>query len=153
MFRIHVFAMASCAVVALTLAAGDAKAGSTTAPSTGNVSGDWDIDTDTYNARLGQEPSLGDVFFRVQWTSEVDRQGQSRITGYVYDDYGEAADNVQLRITMVDATGHEMDSVIRPVRGTIPAEGSAYFDVLVPQGPTYRVSVVSFDFVEGAKGK
>lgn len=58
-----------------------------------------------------------------------------------------------LRIAMLDATGHEVQSAIRPVRGLVPAMGDAYFDVHVPDSPEYRVSVASYDFVEFATGQ
>ena len=54
---------------------------------------------------------------------------------------------------MVDATGHEVQSVIRPVRGLVPAMADAYFDVHVPDSPAYRIRVASFDFVEFATGQ
>jgi hypothetical protein len=59
----------------------------------------------------------------------------------------------ELRIAMLDATGHEVQSAIRPVRGLVPAMGDAYFDVHVPDSPEYRVSVASYDFVEFATGQ
>lgn len=154
MFRIYALTIASFAVLAMTLGAGAARAASMMAPSTGRITGDWDIDTDaTMHATLSQARSLASQFFRVQWTSKVDGRGQSRITGYVYDDYGEPATNVRLQISMLDATGREIASVIRPVQGTIPGEGNVYFDVAVSDSPSYRVSVISFDFVEPGKGK
>ena len=54
---------------------------------------------------------------------------------------------------MVDASGHETQSVIQPVRGLVPAMGDASFDVRVPDSPAYQISVVHFDFVEFATGQ
>jgi len=54
---------------------------------------------------------------------------------------------------MLDATGHEVQSASRPVRGLVPAMGDASFDVHVPDSPEYRVSVASYDFVEFATGQ
>ena len=76
------------------------------------------------------------------------RAGNSRLTGYVYNQYGEAAENVQLRISEVDASGRAASSVTRPVFGTVPAEDRAYFGVQVPSSPSYQVAVQSFDFQE-----
>jgi len=53
---------------------------------------------------------------------------------------------------MLDATGHEVESVLRPVRGLVPGNGRAYFDVSVPDAPSYQVSVASFQLVEFSKG-
>jgi hypothetical protein len=93
-------------------------------------------------------PTLSDQFFRVEWTASPGRDGNSRITGYIYNQYGEAAQNVQLRISELDASGRAASSVTRPVFGTVPAEDRTYFDVQVPSSPSYQVAVRSFDFLE-----
>ena len=89
----------------------------------------------------------------VDWAARADGAGQSEITGRAHDEYGQPATDIELRIAMMDATGHEVQSVIRPVRGLVPALGDAYFDVHVPDSPAYRISVASFDFVEFAAGQ
>ena len=85
-------------------------------------------------------------------SGRVDRQpgrpGDSRITRYVYNQYGEAAENVQLRISEVDASRRVVSSVTRPVFGTVPAEDRAYFAVQVPTSPAYQVAVQAFDFLQ-----
>ena len=108
---------------------------------------------DGVQAAVAQEasPTLSDQFFRVEWTVTPGRQGDSRITGYVYNQYGDAAENVQLRISEVDASGRVVSSVTRSVFGTVPGEDRAYFDVQVPTSPSYQVAVESFDFLEGVK--
>ena len=93
-------------------------------------------------------PTLSDQFFRVERTVSPGRDGNSRLTGYVYNQSGEAAENVQLRISEVDASGRAASSVTRPVFGTVPAEDRAYFDVQVLSSPSYQVAVQSFDFLE-----
>jgi hypothetical protein len=70
----------------------------------------------------------------------------------VYDDEGQPATDVEIQIVMLDATGHEVESVLRPVRDLVPAKGRAYFDVSVPDAPSYQVSVVSFALVEFGPG-
>ena len=67
-------------------------------------------------------PTLSDQFFKVEWTVTPGRQGDSRITGYVYNQYGEAAENVQLRISEIDGSGRVISSVTRPVFGAVPGE-------------------------------
>jgi hypothetical protein len=93
-------------------------------------------------------PTLSDQFFRVEWTAKPGPDGSSRITGYVYNQYGEAAQNVELKISELDASGHAASSVTRPVFGTVPAEDRAYFDVKAPSSSSYQVAVQSFDFLE-----
>jgi hypothetical protein len=92
--------------------------------------------------------TVGDEFFRVEWTVGSGKQDDSRITGYVYNTYGEAAQNVQLRISELDGSGQVVSSVFRPVFGTVPAGDRSYFDVQVPKGSSYQVNVESFDFLE-----
>ena len=93
-------------------------------------------------------PTLGDEFFRVEWKVSPGSQGNARMTGYVYNEYGEAAEHVQLRINELDASGRVVASVYRPVYGTVPGEDRSYFDVQVPASPSYRVTVEGFDFIE-----
>jgi hypothetical protein len=152
MLRIYAIALASLAAVTIAAGAGGVRAGSMTSPSTGTVSGDWDIDTDVPGKETHQAESVGADFFHVDWQSRADGRGQSRLTGYVYDDEGQPATDVEIQIVMLDATGHEVESVLRPVRGLVPGKGRAYFDVSVPDAPSYRVSVASFELVEFGPG-
>ena len=152
MLRIYAIALASLAAATLVAGAGVVRAGSMAAPSTGTVSGDWDIDTEVPGKETHQADSVGADFFHVDWQSSADGRGQSRLTGYVYDDEGQPATDVEIQIVMLDATGHEVESVLRPVRGLVPGNGRAYFDVSVPDAPSYQVSVASFQLVEFSKG-
>jgi hypothetical protein len=151
MFRICALTVAGFTVMAL--GAGVASPASMKSNSTGTVGGDWDIDTEQLSTERQDRGSLDSQFFHVDWAAKAEGAGQTEITGRVHDDYGQPATDVQLRIALVDATGHEVQSVIRPVRGLLPAMGDAYFDVHVPDSPAYRVSVASFDFVEFATGQ
>jgi hypothetical protein len=104
---------------------------------------------DTRAARADDESLLADHFFHVEWTADpAGASGRTRITGYVYNDSGDAAVNVALRFHEIDASGRDVASEIAPVRETIPANGRAYFDVRVPSSRSYRVDVSSFDFLE-----
>jgi hypothetical protein len=152
MLRIYTLALASLAAATMAMGAGVATASSIKAPSTGPVSGDWDIDTETPDKAAHQVESVGADFFHVDWESRAAGQGQSRLTGYVYDDDGQAATNVELQISMLDAAGHEIANVFRPVRGLVPGEGRAYFDVTVPNARSYHVRVASFDLLELGPG-
>ena len=152
MLRIYALALASLAAATMAVGAGGVRAASMAAPSTGTVSGDWDIDTEVPGKETHQADSVGADFFHVDWQSSADGRGQSRLTGYVYDDEGQPATDVEIQIVMLDATGHEVESVLRPVRGLVPGNGRAYFDVSVPDAPSYQVSVASFEFVEFGPG-
>lgn len=89
-------------------------------------------------------------FFRVTWTVSPARNGQSRITGYVFNDWWAPARNVVLRINELDASGEVIMAVGRPLVETITPHGRLYFDVRVPRrAASYDVGVSIFDFIQG----
>ena len=92
-------------------------------------------------------PARAEPFFRVQWSAGAAVPGQSRIVGYVYNDYGEDAVNVRLRISQLDEAGRPVASLVQPVGDIVRAGGRAFFEVRVPgSASSYRVAVASFDF-------
>jgi len=104
---------------------------------------------DAVNVATAPEANpLASQFFRVEWSAAPGTRGRARLTGRVYNSYGEAAENVQLRINSLDASGKVVSTVTRPVMETVPAEANAYFDVQVPNGGSYQVAVDTFDFLE-----
>jgi len=109
------------------------------------------VGVETASAQDQAHQTLADPVFRVDFTAEPDGYGTTRITGYVYNDHGRAADQIRLRITELDASGVTLASYVEPVLETVPALGRAYFDIKVPdEGLSYRVSVDSWDTVEAA---
>lgn len=146
MLRIFTVMLTSFAVAALGVAGFDAHVARADWSATGL---DWDESapmTKTLNS--DEESVLAEHFFHVEWTAGRGAAGRTRITGHVYNDYGDSAVNVALRIHEIDASGQDIASVVAPVGETIPAHGRAYFDVGVPNSRFYRVDVTSFDFVE-----
>ena len=138
MSRAISLSVSGLAVVAVVVMA---SAGVAAAQSRGEWRGAWEATPQTGN-------SLGDQFFRVKYSTEPRGSQQSEISGYVYNDYGEAAANVQLEITELDADGHPIASETRPVAGVVPAVGRAYFDIKMPRSASYRITVRGFDFLE-----
>lgn len=110
----------------------------------------WDYDS-TLVQTTGSEGAgdLGDQFFHLAFDTVKNARGQSIVTGYVYNDYGIPADNVQVLIISTDASGRPVASTTRTVRGVVPALGRGYFEAEVPDGGRYEIHVVSFDFVVG----
>jgi hypothetical protein len=106
----------------------------------------------TASAQEQAEATVDGQSFRVDWTVSPGEQGKARISGYVYNDNGDPAEQVQLRITELNASGLPGASVVTPIDETVPAFDRAYFDVQVP-GPaaSYRVAVESFNLLEGVK--
>ena len=72
-----------------------------------------------------------------------------RISGYVYNDYGEAAEDIELLITGLDSAGQPVSTAIERLGDTLPARGRGFFDIQVPENPSYRVDVESLEFAEG----
>jgi hypothetical protein len=100
----------------------------------------------------GVEETVNGQSFRVTWTVSPGGEGEDRISGYVYNDNGDAADQVYLRLTQLDASGQPGASVVKPIDEALPAFDRAYFDVQVPgHAASYRVAVDSFSQVEGVK--
>ena len=113
---------------------------------------DWDEAAPVGKTLAPDDTSLGDQFFHVEWAVTPGSDGQSEISGYVYNDDGQAAVNVELRIIELDAAGRPVEASIREVRGAVPGLGRSYFDVKVPVSQAYRVDVASFEFFEGSGG-
>ena len=94
--------------------------------------------------------SVSDQYFRVDWNAQPDGHGKARITGYVYNNYPETADRVQLRIIAFDGSGQQIGSFVEPMLDTVPALDRTYFDVKVPaHAASYHVYVDGFSFVDG----
>ncbi|HEV8530166.1 MAG TPA: hypothetical protein VGT00_01975 [Methylomirabilota bacterium] len=148
MIRIHTSVITVVAILGAALAG--------TAAGTGGIAAAGNADDPTTFERNAAVPrqaaTLGDEYFHVEWTAEGGRPGMSRLTGYVYNDYGEAAQGVELQITAVDAAGRPIRNVIQPIGDTVPARGRSYFDLQVPASSSYQLSVMSFEFVELSNG-
>jgi hypothetical protein len=100
------------------------------------------------------QQNLADEFFRVDAIAQSDGDGHTRITGYVYSNKGRAADQVQLRIAELDASGQPIATYFQTMLEEVPAEGRAYFDVKVPadaNATVYQVGVYSWNEIEGVK--
>ena len=93
--------------------------------------------------------SLADEFFKVDWKVDPGKNGKSKISGYVYNNYSSEAEQVGLLITELDASGHPIRTSIEQI-GDVPALDRVSFAVQVPDGAaSYRVAVNSWNFFEG----
>ena len=91
----------------------------------------------------------GEQFFTLDWATETSR-GRPVISGYVVNRYGIAAQRMRLLVESLDADGKVLDTTIGYVPGDVPAGSRAYFEVRLPgAAPTYRVSVLSWDWKKG----
>src|SRR5262249_61730742 len=90
------------------------------------------------------EPTLSERVFHVQWSAEPARAGMSNISGYVYNDYGRAAENVELRVSNLDAAGNVVGTEVQRMGDTVPSRGRGYFQVQAPASYGYRVDVIGY---------
>ena len=98
-------------------------------------------------------PSYGiygaDSYFKVEWQAD-ERAGRPLVTGYVDNLWGLPTRNVRLRVEALDAAGNVTASYIGYVFGYVAPGTRVYFEVPVAaKAPAYRVSVLSFDPVQG----
>jgi hypothetical protein len=90
-----------------------------------------------------------DSFFKVEWQPD-ERRGQPIVSGYVTNQWGWAARNVRLRVEALDPAGAVTATYIGYVNGILTPGSHVYFEVPVQaKAPTYRVTVLSFDPIQG----
>ena len=141
MFSIRTFAIATIAIVGVAPGSIVAHAANADDPTTfGKGAATMNQDSTT----------LGERLFHVEWTAAgAGRAGTSRITGYVYNDYGEAAEDIELKITGLNAAGQPVNTMFRHMSDTVPSRGRGYFDLQVPVSESYKIDVESFEFTMG----
>src|SRR6266545_6887486 len=83
-----------------------------------------------------------DRYFRLEWS----KSGRN-VNGYVYNSSNRRAAHMQLLVEGLDAAGTVVAKTMTWVRD-VPPNNRAFFEVAVPNAPSYRVSVLSFDWVE-----
>ncbi|HMH50608.1 MAG TPA: FxLYD domain-containing protein [Candidatus Acidoferrum sp.] len=98
-------------------------------------------------------PSYGiygvDSYFKVEWQAD-ERGGKPMVSGYVANQWGLGARNVRLRVEALDAAGSVAATYIGYVNGYVTPGARVYFEVPVPaKAPSYRVTVLSFDPING----
>ena len=97
-------------------------------------------------------PSYGiygvDSYFKLEWQPD-ERGGKPMVSGYVTNQWGLGVRNVRLRVEALDAAGVTA-TYIGYVNGYVTPGSRVYFEVTVPaEAPSYRVTVLSFDPVQG----
>jgi hypothetical protein len=87
-------------------------------------------------------PETLDRYFRLEWS----KNGRN-VNGYVYNTSNRRASRMQLLVKGLDASGKVVTKTTTWVPD-VPPNNRAYFEVAVPRAPSYRVSVLSFDWIE-----
>jgi len=94
-----------------------------------------------------------DSRLRLEWEVGSRHGGRPVIQGYVYNDYVRSAAEVQLQVDTVNASGAVTSRQVGFVRGIVPLNDRAYFEVPVKTaGESYRVSITAFDWKDCGGG-
>src|SRR5437867_10527218 len=83
-----------------------------------------------------------DRYFRLEWS----KSGRN-VNGYVYNSSNRRAAHMQLLVESLDVAGTVVTKTTTWVRD-VPPNNRAFFEIAVPNAPSYRVSVLSFDWVD-----
>ena len=97
-------------------------------------------------ARSTYAPGTLDHYFRVDWQPGADRRGPV-VEGYVINLYSQGADRMRLSIDQLDAQGRVVGTTETWVLGGVPPSSRAWFKAPVPPATSYRVEILSFDWV------
>ena len=108
------------------------------------------LSTATTAAAQNYGISGAERYFRVEAEGIKSKRWGPEVGGYIYNNYGSPATNVRLLIEGQDASGATVSSVVAQVAGVVPGNNRLYFEVRVPAAETYRVRVLSWDFIRGA---
>jgi hypothetical protein len=83
-----------------------------------------------------------DAYFRLEWS----KAGRN-VNGYVYNNSNRRAAHMQLLVEGVDAAGAVLTKTTTWVRD-VPPNNRAFFETSVAEAPSYRVSILTFDWIE-----
>ena len=88
-----------------------------------------------------------DQRFRIEYQVTSD-QSTPVLDGYVYNVYsGLSAAHMQLAIDRLDASGNVIGTSTTWVLGEVPPTNRAYFTTRVEPAASYRVRILSFDWI------
>ncbi len=89
--------------------------------------------------------------FRLEWGVQPGASGPT-LEGYVYNKTDVPAERMQLSIEQLDAAGNVVGQTTTWVLGQLPPAGRSYFRTRVPQAASYRVTVLSFNWLGKLSG-
>jgi hypothetical protein len=88
-----------------------------------------------------------DERFRIEYQVTPD-QSKPVLDGYIYNVYsGLSAAHMQLAIDRLDASGNIIGTSTTWVLGEVPPNNRAYFTTRVEPAASYRVRILSFDWI------
>ena len=83
-----------------------------------------------------------DPAFRVEWSKEG-----RKVNGYVYNQTSRYAARMSLLVEGVDASGKVVAATWTWVPD-VPPNNRAYFQVAVPDAQSYRITIVSYNWIQ-----
>jgi hypothetical protein len=83
-----------------------------------------------------------DPTFRLEWSKDG-----RRVNGYVHNPTSRYAAYMQLLVEGVDPAGNVVSQTKTWVRD-VPPNNRAFFEVSVPDAPSYRVSILSYKWIQ-----
>ena len=102
-------------------------------------------------ARPLYAPESLERFFRLEWDVRPGTVAPT-LEGYVYNKTDVYAERMQLSIEQLDAAGNVVGQTTTWVLGNLPPGNRAYFEARVPQATSYRVAVLSFNWLGKISG-
>jgi hypothetical protein len=96
-------------------------------------------------------PESLERFSRLEWDVRPDTSGLT-LEGYVYNQTDIQAERMQLGIEQLDAAGGVVGRTTAWVFGNLPPGHRAYFRTRVPQAVSYRVTVLTFNWLGKISG-
>ncbi|HEX6211362.1 MAG TPA: FxLYD domain-containing protein [Methylomirabilota bacterium] len=91
-------------------------------------------------------PGTLDHYFGLDWRPATTARGPV-VEGFIYNRSGLIADRMRLSVHQLDASGNVVGTTTTWVLGTVPPDNRAWFQVRVPAAASYRVEILSFDWV------
>jgi hypothetical protein len=97
-------------------------------------------------ARPNYAPGSLDHYFRLEWEAIAGTRGPV-LEGFVYNKSGLFADRMRLSIDQLDAAGTVVGTTTTWVLGGVPPGNRTWFQTPVPAAASYRVEILSFDWI------
>jgi hypothetical protein len=93
-------------------------------------------------------------YFKVEFEPIQTASGGTIIRGHVSNAFSRGARNVRLLVEGLDSGNRPVSKTFGYVNGDVAAAGRRYFEVAAPTpGTTFRISVLSFDWLPDGGGR
>jgi hypothetical protein len=89
----------------------------------------------------------GARFLTLDW-ERGEYRGKPAVHGYINNRWVQAANNLQVTVEGLDASGTVISSIVDRLPGDLAPGSRSYFEVLVPATSNYRVSLSSYSWID-----